>query len=113
LFNIYNQYAADAVLFVDVTAYSPYPPLALGLRTRLAPIRETEILWATDLHFSAADPSVANSARRHALSLAKSSGPADLSHTILQNPTRFAGYAAAATFATLPPRRAPAPPPAK
>ncbi len=113
LFNIYNQYAADAVLFVDLTAYSPYPPLSLGVRARLAPIRESEILWAADVNFSAADPAVANSARRHALNLAKSSGPADLSHTILQNPTRFAAYAAAATFDTLPPRFAPEPAPAK
>jgi hypothetical protein len=113
LFNIYNQYAADAVLFVDLTSYSPYKPLTLGVRARLAPIRETEILWAADILFSAAEPAVANSARRHALALGKSSGPTDLSHTILQNPVRFAGYAAAATFATLPPRFAPEPAPSK
>jgi hypothetical protein len=112
LFNIYNEYAADAVLFVDLTAYSPYPPLLLGVRAKLAPVRESEILWAADLSFSAAEPAVANSARRHALTLA-SATPANLSHTILQNPTRFAGYAAAATFATLPPRVAPAPASAK
>lgn len=108
LFNIYNEYAADAFLFVDLTAYSPYPPLALGIRAKLAPIRESEILWAADLNFSADNPAVANSARRHASALRETSGSAALSHTILQNPTRFAGYAAAATFATLPPRLAPA-----
>ncbi len=113
LFNIYNPYAADAVLFVDLTAWSAYPPLAIGIRTRLAPIRESQILWAADNNFSAADPAVANSARRHALSLSKSSGPTDLSHTILQNPTRFASYAAAATFETLPLRLTPEPPSGK
>jgi hypothetical protein len=115
LFNIYNDYAADALLFVDLTAYSPYPPLTLGLRTKLAHIRDSDILWATDLNFSATDPAVANSARRHALTLAPSSTKADLSHTILQNPTRFASYAAATTFETLPPRVTssdPNPPPA-
>ena len=113
LFNIYNEYAADAFLFVDLTAYSPYPPLALGIRAKLAPIRESEILWAADLNFSADNPAVANSARRHASALRETSGSAALSHTILQNPTRFAGYAAAATFATLPPRLAPSAAPAK
>ncbi|MGC4072501.1 MAG: hypothetical protein QM760_08290 [Nibricoccus sp.] len=113
LFNIYNQYAADAVVFVDLTSYSAYPPLTLGVRARLAPIRQTEILWAADVLYSAADISVANSARRYSLSLGKSSGPTDLSHTILQNPTRFASYAAAATFATLPPRFTPEPTPSK
>ena len=113
LFNIYNEYAADAFLFVDLTAYSPYPPLALGIRAKLAPIRESEILWAADLNFSADNPAVANSARRHASALRETSGSAALSHTILQNPTRFAGYAAAATFATLPPRLTPSAAPAK
>ncbi len=103
LLNIYNDYAADALLFVDLTAHSAYPPLQLGLRAKLAHIRDSDILWAADLHFSAADPAVANSARRHALTLTRSAHT-DLSHTILQNPTRFAGYAAAATFETLPPR---------
>jgi hypothetical protein len=105
LLNIYNAYAADAVLLIDLTAHSPYPPLQLGLRAKLAHIRDSDILWAADLNFSAADPAVANSARRHALALTRSS-KTDLSHTILQNPTRFANYAAATTFETLPPRLA-------
>ena len=107
LLNIYNDYAADGIIFVDLTTYSPYPPLGLGVRTKLAHIRDSEILWAADLLFTAANPAVANSARRHALKVAGPSGPADLSHTILQNPSRFAGYAAAATFATLPTRIVP------
>lgn len=107
LLNIYNEYAADSILLVDLTTYSPYTPLSLGLRAKLAHIRDSEILWAADLVFNTANPAVANSARRHALKVAGPSGPADLSHTILQNPTRFAGYAAAATFATLPTRVVP------
>jgi hypothetical protein len=101
LFNIYNEYAADAILLVDITSYTPYPPLTLGIRAKLAHIRDSDILWAADLLFSAADPSVANSARRYALTLGTSP---HLDHSILQNPTRFAGYAASATFQTLPPR---------
>jgi hypothetical protein len=104
LFNIYNSYGADAVLFIDVTTYSPYPPLVLGLRTKLARVIDGEIIWATDNVFAAAEPAVANSARHHALALGSDRGQVDLSHTILQNPQRFAGYVAAATFLTLPPR---------
>ncbi len=102
LFNIYNTYGADAVLFVDVTAYSAYPPLLVGLRTKIAKVTDGEIIWATDNLFAAAEPAVANSARRHAEGLGTDRGRTDLSHTILQNPQRFAGYAAAATFLTLP-----------
>jgi len=104
LFNIYNSYGADAILFVDVTTYSAYPPLVLGLRTKLARVTDGEIIWAADNVFAAAEPAVANSARHHALALGSDRGQVDLSHTILQNPQRFAGYAAAATFLTLPPR---------
>ncbi len=100
---------ADAVLFVDLTTYSPYPPLRVGLRARLVrldPLAFADPLWSFDNVFSAADPAVTNSARAHALLREKSApGPGDLSHAILQNPRTFADYVAGATWATLPPRR--------
>ncbi len=104
ILTLHNAYGADAILFVDVTAYSPYTPLVLGLRTKLARASNSEIIWATDNIFSASEPAVANSARRHAEKLGMDRGRTNLSHTILQNPERYAGYVAAATFATLPPR---------
>ncbi|MFT3869100.1 MAG: hypothetical protein QM715_11635 [Nibricoccus sp.] len=104
LFSLNNSYGADAVLFIDVTAYSPYTPLTIGLRTKLARSSNSEIIWAADNLFASAEPAVANSARRHAEKLGTDRGRTNLSHTILQNPERFAGYVAAATFATLPPR---------
>jgi hypothetical protein len=104
LLNIYNTYGADAILFIDVTTYSPYPPLNLGLRTKLARVSDGEIIWAADNVFNSAEIPVANSARHHAEALGTDRGKTDLNHTILQNPQRFAGYVAAATFLTLPPR---------
>jgi hypothetical protein len=98
------DYAADAVLFVDVTSYSAYPPLALGLRAKLVRTDNQSILWAFDTIFSATDPTVANAARRHWLDTAPPGTPADFSTTALQSPHRFAAYAATAAFATLPPR---------
>lgn len=96
---------ADAVVFVDVTAYSPYPPLVLGLRARLVEIKETEALWNFDDIVSAADPSVANSARARALqATANRATPGDRSHAVLQNPAAFADYVADTLWATLPPR---------
>ena len=98
---------ADAVLFVDITAYSPYPPLVLGLRAKLIDLKTGDIIWAFDNLFSAADEKVANSARRYLLVSKGTTGtPADLSYTVLQNPARFANYAAAAAWTTLPPREA-------
>ncbi len=101
---IRNAFGADAMLFTDITAYSAYPPLELGLRMKLAELNGGSILWASDNIFSAANEGVANAARRHALKLGLDRSPGDLSHTILQNPERFAAYAAAASFEHLPPR---------
>jgi hypothetical protein len=96
---------ADAVIFTDVTAYSPYPPLVLGLRSRLVDIKSGAMLWNFDNIFSANVPSVANSARAHVRNRPSATlNPADLSYTILQNPLSFADYVAGATWATLPPR---------
>ncbi len=96
---------ADAVLLVDVTAYSPYPPLVLGLRARLVEIKGTKALWNFDNIVSAADPSVANSARARALqATANRSTPGDRSHAVLQNPAAFADYVADVVWNTLPTR---------
>ncbi len=97
--------AADAVLFVEVTAFRAYPPLTLGIRGRLVTTDSQESLWACDELFDATVPSVRNAARRHAARPAPQPGaPGDLSHTILQNPDRFAAYVAASLLSTLPAR---------
>jgi hypothetical protein len=96
---------ADAVLFVDITSYSPYPPMILGLRAKLVHLESADILWAFDSLFDASQPAVKNAARRHALAEgANFSMTADMSATILQNPFKFATYVGAAAFTTLPPR---------
>ncbi len=96
---------ADAVLFVDVTAYSPYPPLVLGLRGRLIETKEAVSLWNFDNILSTTDPAIVNSARARALkSTAGGSTPGDRSHAVLQNPLAFADYVADTAWATLPPR---------
>ncbi|MBX7121613.1 MAG: hypothetical protein K1X42_05735 [Opitutaceae bacterium] len=97
--------SADAILFIDLTAYSPYPPLKLGIRSKLVDIASGEILWAFDNLFDANEPAVANAARRHYLdSNASEFVKGDLSSTVLQNPTRFGSYVAFSTFVTLPKR---------
>ncbi len=109
LSSLRRDYGADAVLFVDLTVFRPYRPLAIGLRAKLATIEAPRLIWSFDDAFSAADPAVANSARRHFLKTDRGDVPADLSPAVLQSPTQFADYAAATMFATLPPIVAPAP----
>lgn len=99
-----RDHGADAVMFVDVTVYKPYRPLALGVRAKLATLdADVRLVWTFDNVFSAADPAVANSARHHFLDSDRGRIPADLTPAVLQSPTRFATYVAAEMFATLPP----------
>jgi hypothetical protein len=105
-----RDFAADAVLFIDLTAYSAYRPLAIGLRAKLATLDGTRILWTFDNVFSAADPAVANAARQHFIGADRAGIPADFTPSVLQSPGRFASYAATAMFATLPPVVLPPPP---
>lgn len=105
-----QEFAAEAVLMVDLTVFRAYRPLALGLRGKLAMIDGTRLVWTFDEVFAADKPAVANSARHHALKGDRGDVPADLSPAVLQSPARFADYAATAMFATLPPVN---PPPVK
>jgi len=98
-----REFAAEAVLFVDLTVHRAYRPLALGWRAKLAVLDGRRVIWAFDNVFSADDPTVANAARRHYLQADRGGIPADPTAAALQSPGRFAGYAAAAMFATLPP----------
>jgi hypothetical protein len=104
---LHREFAADAVIFVDVTVFHAYQPVALGLRGKLATLRDSRLVWTFDEVFSADNAAVANSARRHFLRGDSGGVPADLSPAVLQSPARFTGYAAAAMFDTLPPVTAP------
>lgn len=98
-----QEFAADAVMFVDLTVYRAYRPLALGLRAKLAAIDGTRLVWTFDDTFSAENPLVANAARHHFVEEDHSGVPADFTPAVLQSPTKFAAYAATAMFSTLPP----------
>ncbi len=105
---VQREFAADGVVFVDLTVFRPYRPIALGLRAKLATLEASpRLVWTFDTVFSADDPAVANAARRHFLGSDRGGVPADLSPGVLQSPARFADYAADAMFATLPPIRPP------
>ena len=105
-----REFAADAVLFIDLTVFKPYRPMAVGVRAKLATLGEgVRLIWTFDNVYSASDASVANSARAHFLESDRGGVPADMTPSVLQSPSRFASYVAADMFATLPPVYAPAP----
>ncbi len=49
--HVARESGADAVLFLDLTHVSPYPPLSLGFRAKLVVLSDAEIVWAVDEQF--------------------------------------------------------------
>ncbi len=99
-----DEWGADAVMFVDLTAFEPNRPLVLGVRAKLAKVDDMRMVWAFDTIYSAADPAIAAGARRHAADTRRGGGPVNLDAGVLLSPSRFGGYVAETTFATLPAR---------
>ncbi len=99
-----RAYGAEAVLFVDLTLYQPYPPVAVGFRAKLATIQDVRLVWTFDDSFSSANPAVVNSVKRASRKKGNAGLPGDMAAGIFQSPRRFAAYAAEAMFDTLPPR---------
>jgi hypothetical protein len=98
-----REYSADAVLFIDLTVYRAYHPLAIGLRAKLASLADAHLVWSFDNVFSADDPAVASSATRYLKGRDQGGLPADLGTVDLDSPVRFGSYVSSAMFATLPP----------
>lgn len=96
----------DAVLLLDLTHLASYQPVAVGLRARLVTVEEGESLWAFDAIFDAARDDVSLAARRFSNETKRPPSEQEDGTAVLQSPLRFARYAGAAMFATLPPRRA-------
>jgi hypothetical protein len=99
-----RKYAADAVMFVDLTAYQPYRPIVLGVRAKLATIGDHRLVWSFDEVFFASNPAVDNAVRRFFIDSGGGPMPIDMTAAALQSPTKFAAYASDAAFKTLPPR---------
>lgn len=99
-----NKYAADAVLFIDLTDYRPYKPMALGVRSKLVDVFSGDMLWSLDETFDTGNPHVAVAARRFQLGHQKTTFPLDSGTSVLKSPHRFSQYVAYNVFRTLPVR---------
>lgn len=100
---IAEKYAADAVLFTDLTVYQAYRPISLGFRSKLATVRDTRLIWAYDEILSASQPSMLVSVREY-YRQGDRTAPVDPVPAALQSPARFGAVAADLMFRTLPPR---------
>ncbi|MCU0793101.1 MAG: hypothetical protein MUE42_09700 [Opitutaceae bacterium] len=95
---------AQAVLFLELTQVSPYPPLVLAFRARLTAVESGATLWAVDEIFDARDAATARAVLA-AAGAGRAANAGDVTHAALQSPTRFADHAFRVVADTLPPRR--------
>lgn len=98
------HYGVDAVLFTDLTVYRAYQPISIGLRAKLAGVRDVRLVWAFDEVFSAEDPRMQSSVKLSAKARNGIVSISDPSPAVLQSPARFGAVAADIMFGTLPPR---------
>ena len=92
----------DGIVFTDLTHYSPYRPLAIGVRAKLVDAASGEVRWAFDYIFDSGTPAIALAAKTYQtryngdnLPLAGDGG------TVLISPTRFARFVANQTYVSL------------
>jgi hypothetical protein len=103
---ISHDFAAQGVVFVDLTAYHPIRPIVLGVRSKLALTEGGRLVWSFDDEYSAEDPAVVQGLKKFYGPAGGDRGetPANLPEAALISPSRFGAFAADATFQTLPPR---------
>lgn len=98
-----NASACDAVMFVELTTYRAYAPLAMGWRLRLVDASTGEMLWTVDEVFDGAQTAVQVGARQFSQHRGGRSAKAD-DWTMAHSPCQFGRYSLATLFALLPER---------
>ena len=99
-----REYACDAVLFSEVTAFRAYAPLAVGWRFKLVDVHTGQVIWAAEEIFDAADKKVARAAQRFEHPRPHFTLMESGDWAVLNSPRKFGGYSAAALLETLPER---------
>lgn len=97
-----DQYGVDGVMFNDLTHYSPYRPVSLGVRSKLVDIESGSIHWASDIMLDSGNANVAASARAYQKILGRDNFPVrGDGGTVLMSPRLFAQFAAYSNYASL------------
>jgi hypothetical protein len=97
-----DQFGVEGVMLTDVTHYSPYRPVALGVRSKLVDIETGRIHWASDALFDSSNAGVAEAARRYQKVLGRDNFPIEGDGgAILLSPRLFAQFAAHANYVSL------------
>lgn len=98
---IEDKTGAQAVLFIDLTYYSPYQPISIGVRLKLVNIHTGEVLWAFDEVFDQGNVRIGRSSYQYALYMSQVLYPLDNGESIFQSPDLFGKYVAFSVFSTI------------
>ncbi len=102
LFNYVEEATyADAVVFFDVTSYSPYKPVKLGIRSKMMRMEDRKIIWAIDQSFDTGDQRVAEEAIDYQSDIRANPTPTRQPDRILISPSVFIYFAAERSVQTL------------
>jgi hypothetical protein len=97
-----DQYGVEGVMFNDLTHYSPYRPVSIGVRSKLVDIETGRIHWASDVMLDSGISNVASAARAYQKLLCKDNFPIDGDGgTVLMSPRLFAQFAAYSNYVSL------------
>jgi hypothetical protein len=106
---IKQVYAADAILFTDITHYDAYQPIKMGIRSKLIKLSDSQAIWAFDDYFDTGDPRITAAALHFEENNNKQAYPYKKESIILQSPNQFSAFVFATAYATMPQRHRPLP----
>ncbi len=89
-----NRYSLDGLFVGTVTAWRPYTPPHLGLRTQLLSVHSGATIWAVDAMFDSSDRSTVLDLRHYVESQKQDDGSLHGWELNLLAPTRFTSYVA-------------------
>lgn len=89
-----NRYALDGVMLGTVTAWRPYTPPHLGLRTQLLSVHSGAPVWAVDAMFDSSDRSTVQDLRHYEIHQKQDNGSLHSWELDLLAPTKFTHYVA-------------------
>lgn len=102
LVRLQERYGVDGVLFTDITHYTPYRPISLGVRTKLVEVQNGNICWAFDYVFDSGNSNIAEDAKRYYTTNSRKDQAVGFEgRSILLSPLRFAKYAASETYRSM------------
>lgn len=97
-----EHYGVEGVMFTDLTHYSPYRPVSIGVRSKLVDIESGKIHWASDVLLDSGNANVALAARDYQKVMCRDNFPVQGDGgTVLMSPRLFVKFAAYSNYASL------------